>query len=127
MLNHFCIIFSAQCLGSLYCLLCLPNRYHCLKYMQETLHKHKCSNESIDNVEALEIGSRVVGVDKTIQKKDKLLLNWPLMSSIIIFCVFSLHDGAYHEVYSPVLNEAKNDLCISFLFLFSFFYLCTFK
>jgi len=74
--------------------------------MQETLHNHKCSNESIDNVEALEVGNRVVGIDKTIQKKEKLFLNWPLMSSIIIFCVFSLHDGAYHEVYSLVLNEA---------------------
>ncbi|KAL9298252.1 hypothetical protein ACSQ67_024148 [Phaseolus vulgaris] len=54
----------------------------------------------VDNVEALEVGNRVVGIDKTIQKKEKLFLNWPLMSSIIIFCVFSLHDGAYHEVFS---------------------------
>ena len=82
--------------------------------MQETLHNHDCCNESIDSVEALEIGSRVVGIEKTNQKKEKLLLNWPLMSSIIIFCVFSLHDGAYHEVYSP--------------FVFSFLlYLCIFK
>ncbi|WVZ04195.1 hypothetical protein V8G54_025001 [Vigna mungo] len=69
-------------------------------WIPETLHNHNCSNESMDNFEALEIGSRVVGKEKTNQKKEKLLLNWPLMSSIIIFCVFSLHDGAYHEVFS---------------------------
>lgn len=37
--------------------------------------------------------------------KKSLLKNWPLMSSIIVYCVFSLHDMAYTEVwiYSPFL------------------------
>ncbi|KAK7343002.1 hypothetical protein VNO80_25963 [Phaseolus coccineus] len=69
-------------------------------WIPETLHNHKYSNESIVNVEALEVGNRVVGIDKPIEKKEKLFFNWPLMSSIIIFCIFSLHDGAYHEVFS---------------------------
>lgn len=31
--------------------------------------------------------------------KKSLLSNWPLMSSIILYCVFSFHDMAYTEVY----------------------------
>jgi len=31
--------------------------------------------------------------------KENLFKNWPLMSSIILYCVFSLHDMAYTEVY----------------------------
>lgn len=95
--------------------------------MQETLHNHNCSNESMDNFEALEIGSRVVGKERTNQKKEKLLLNWPLMSSIIIFCVFSLHDGAYHEVY--YINWYLTRLEMAYLspFVFVFLLLCIFK
>ncbi|RDY13687.1 Protein ZINC INDUCED FACILITATOR-LIKE 1, partial [Mucuna pruriens] len=44
-------------------------------------------------------GSSGVG-NKIIQKNENLFLNWPLMSSIIIYCVFSLHDIAYQEVFS---------------------------
>ncbi|CAN0839705.1 Protein ZINC INDUCED FACILITATOR-LIKE 1 [Linum grandiflorum] len=29
-----------------------------------------------------------------------LLRNWPLISSIIVYCIFSLHDMAYNEVFS---------------------------
>ncbi|KAJ0043737.1 hypothetical protein Pint_18358 [Pistacia integerrima] len=29
-----------------------------------------------------------------------LLKNWPLMSSIIVYCVFQLHDMAYSEIFS---------------------------
>lgn len=28
-----------------------------------------------------------------------LMKNWPLMSSIIVYCIFSLHDMAYTEVH----------------------------
>ncbi|KAG4971008.1 hypothetical protein JHK85_037429 [Glycine max] len=64
---------------------------------QETLHNHNCSNESIDDAEN---GSSGAGNEKTIQKNENLLLNWPLMSSIIAYCVFSLHDITYTEVFS---------------------------
>ncbi|CAJ1977974.1 unnamed protein product [Sphenostylis stenocarpa] len=69
-------------------------------WIPETLHNHKCSNESIDNAEALENGGSVEGKDKIIQKNENLLLNWPLMSSVIVYCVFALHDIAYQEVFS---------------------------
>ncbi|XP_020240497.1 protein ZINC INDUCED FACILITATOR-LIKE 1 isoform X2 [Cajanus cajan] len=69
-------------------------------WIPETLHNHNCSDESIDNAEALENGSSGAAKDKIIRKNENLLLNWPLMSSIIAYCVFSLHDIAYQEVFS---------------------------
>ncbi|KAG4957586.1 hypothetical protein JHK84_043522 [Glycine max] len=69
-------------------------------WIPETLHNHKCRNESIDNAETLKNGGNVAGKDKIIQKKENLLLNWPLMSSVIVYCVFALHDIAYQEVFS---------------------------
>lgn len=36
------------------------------------------------------------GGNDTPQKN--LFKNWPLMSSIIVYCIFSLHDMAYIEV-----------------------------
>ena len=60
-----------------------------------------------DSDEALEAGSCESNVKqgKTGQieesgpiAKKSLWRNWPLMSSIIVYCVFSLHDMAYTEV-----------------------------
>jgi hypothetical protein len=34
--------------------------------------------------------------------KKSLFRNWPLMSSIITYCVFSLHDTAYSEVVTVI-------------------------
>ncbi|XP_028803350.1 protein ZINC INDUCED FACILITATOR-LIKE 1-like isoform X1 [Neltuma alba] len=65
-------------------------------WLPETLHKHNDSNESHQDVEALENEDTV----KRVQKDENLLLNWPLMSSIIVYCVFALHDMAYQEVFS---------------------------
>ncbi|CAK8570285.1 unnamed protein product [Lathyrus sativus] len=63
-------------------------------WLPETLHNHPHSNESIDDAEALETGN------KSIQKDENLFLNWPLMSSIIVYCIFSLYDVSYQEVFS---------------------------
>ncbi|KAL5148082.1 Protein ZINC INDUCED FACILITATOR-LIKE 1 [Glycine soja] len=69
--------------------------------LQETLHNHNGGSiESTINVKALEIGSNEANKDKTIQKDKSIFQNWPLMSSIIVYCVFSLHDVAYQEVFS---------------------------
>lgn len=64
-------------------------------WLPETLHfhkKHELESPSFDNEE------------KTNEGKDSnlgsLLKNWPLMSSIIVYCVFSLHDMAYSEIFS---------------------------
>ncbi|KAK4285268.1 hypothetical protein QN277_001993 [Acacia crassicarpa] len=65
-------------------------------WLPETLHNHKISNEINEDAEAIEkeITKNSVG------KNENLLLNWPLMSSIIVYCLFSLHDMAYTEVFS---------------------------
>ncbi|KAI9115297.1 hypothetical protein K1719_013616 [Acacia pycnantha] len=81
-----CFIISAFALVVLVACIWLP----------ETLHNHKVTDESNEDAEALE--NEITG--EKVQKDDSLLLNWPLMSSIIIYCVFSLHDLAYTEVFS---------------------------
>ncbi|XP_045800508.1 protein ZINC INDUCED FACILITATOR-LIKE 1-like [Trifolium pratense] len=69
-------------------------------WIPETLHNHNSSDEAIDDAEAIENGSTEVDKEKTIQNNENLFMNWPLMSSIIAYCVFSLHDIAYQEVFS---------------------------
>jgi len=79
---------------------------HCYFYLlvifhrvtkQETLHKHKDLDRTVEMVE----GS--TAQESTEPPKKSLLKNWPLMSSIITYCVFSLHDTAYVEVPSTHL------------------------
>ncbi|RDX67874.1 Protein ZINC INDUCED FACILITATOR-LIKE 1 [Mucuna pruriens] len=68
--------------------------------LYETLHNHNGNNEPTNYDEALEIGNSETNKDKMIQKDKSIFRNWPLMSSIIVYCVFSLHDVAYQEVFS---------------------------
>lgn len=62
-------------------------------WLPETLHIHK--------KDELESASHDA-VEKTEEENSLLSLfkNWPLMSSIIVYCVFSLHDMAYSEIFS---------------------------
>ncbi|XP_020970393.1 protein ZINC INDUCED FACILITATOR-LIKE 1-like [Arachis ipaensis] len=64
-------------------------------WLPETLHNHKDNNKSIDKAEALEAGSNN---DDEAEEEKSIFQNWPLMSSVIVYCVFSLHDIAYQEV-----------------------------
>ncbi|WVZ54618.1 hypothetical protein U9M48_005387 [Paspalum notatum var. saurae] len=70
-------------------------------WMPETLHKHKVSKNGSQDVEALEahlIGSKEEAEESgSLDTKKSLFRNWPLMSSIIVYCVFSFHDMAYTE------------------------------
>ncbi|KAI9115249.1 hypothetical protein K1719_013568 [Acacia pycnantha] len=65
-------------------------------WLPETLHKHNDSSESHQDIEASDNGN----IGKIVQKDENLLLNWPLMSSIIAYCVFALYNIAYQEVFS---------------------------
>ncbi|XP_061369044.1 protein ZINC INDUCED FACILITATOR-LIKE 1-like [Gastrolobium bilobum] len=69
-------------------------------WLPETLHNHPQSSESTEEAEALESGSNGADKHKIIQKDENLFLNWPLMSSITVYCICSLHDAAYQEVFS---------------------------
>nr|KYP40112.1 putative membrane protein YCR023C family [Cajanus cajan] len=97
-------------------------------WLPETLHNHDVVIDN--NIEVLENGSSWTDKDKTIQKNESVFLNWPLMSSIIIYCIFALHDIAYSEVFSLwavspqrlgglnfTTNQVGNVLAISGMFL----------
>ncbi|KAI8555955.1 hypothetical protein RHMOL_Rhmol05G0215700 [Rhododendron molle] len=73
-------------------------------WLPETLHIHKepCE-DSIEAVEAVSCGSSEKEITQHFEgrepdSKKSLIKNWPLMSSIIVYCIFSLHGTAYSEV-----------------------------
>ncbi|EPS59156.1 hypothetical protein M569_15654, partial [Genlisea aurea] len=68
----------------------------------ETLHNHSFEEEVPTSVsyDALESTSQEIKGDTKGEKSESLFKNWPLMSSILIYCVFSLHDMAYTEIFS---------------------------
>ena len=79
--------------------------------MQETLHKHAGKgNEQYDPYDTSEPSSvessrkDIIGeLEGRETHKPSLLKNWPLMSTIIVYCVFSLQEMAYSEVsYIPL-------------------------
>uniref|UniRef100_A0A6N2LRK4 Major facilitator superfamily (MFS) profile domain-containing protein n=1 Tax=Salix viminalis TaxID=40686 RepID=A0A6N2LRK4_SALVM len=78
-------------------------------WLPETLHMHHekktSSNDSCDALEAATGASKgdETRTDYEARKpasNESLLRNWPLMSSIIVYCIFSLHDMAYTEIFS---------------------------
>ncbi|CAD6270204.1 unnamed protein product [Miscanthus lutarioriparius] len=64
-------------------------------WLPETLHKHKI----IDNEVEMSRDPRTPQTED-IHPDKSLYKNWPLMSSIIAYCVFTLHDTAYTEILS---------------------------
>ncbi|XP_054815022.1 protein ZINC INDUCED FACILITATOR-LIKE 1-like isoform X2 [Prosopis cineraria] len=81
-----CFIISAFALAALVACTWIP----------ETLHNHYVGDEFNKDEEAIE--NEIT--EKRVQRNENLLLNWPLMSNIIVYCVFSLHSTAYSEVFS---------------------------
>ncbi|KAJ1283350.1 hypothetical protein BS78_03G121900 [Paspalum vaginatum] len=76
-----CFVISVLAAGSYIACIWLP----------ETLHCHGTSDSNLEAIKAKE--SRGVSTMN-------LLKNWQLMSAIILYCVFSLHDPAYLEIFS---------------------------
>ncbi|KAL8251500.1 hypothetical protein R6Q59_035193 [Mikania micrantha] len=68
-------------------------------WLPETLHFHK---------RELESASEEIPDEKKDSNVISLLKNWPLMSSIIVYCVFSLHDMAYTEIFSLWAESPKS-------------------
>ncbi|KAL5568747.1 hypothetical protein UlMin_025322 [Ulmus minor] len=94
-----CIVISVFALGVTIASFWLP----------ETLHKHNGKSRSTtDSFEALETASFLIDANGKEEKneiqeqtpKKSLFKNWPLMSAIIVYCFFSLHDMAYSEIFS---------------------------
>ncbi|MQM12002.1 hypothetical protein Taro_044916 [Colocasia esculenta] len=75
-------------------------------WLPETLHIHKeiKGHRSYESLEASRSGSLSMKEEQKegseFTSDENLLKNWPLMSSIIVYCVFSLHDMAYTEIFS---------------------------
>ncbi|KAE8037871.1 hypothetical protein FH972_010426 [Carpinus fangiana] len=77
-------------------------------WLPETLHMHRENLSPDDSEKGLETGTCGSNVNEKTKQiegrgpiaKESLLKNWPLMSSIIVYCVFSLHDMAYTEIFS---------------------------
>lgn len=70
---------------------------------------HKEKKEEQDELHAWEVAAYGSDVKDKLKREGKgssqqqsLLRNWPLMSSIIVYCVFQLHDMAYAEVISSL-------------------------
>ncbi|PIA48400.1 hypothetical protein AQUCO_01400777v1 [Aquilegia coerulea] len=86
--------------GLIVCVVCF--------WLPETLHRNHENNSGDDSYEALEASSNVYTTKEDLQGNEKshsaskksLLKNWPLMSSIIVYCIFSLNDMAYAEIFS---------------------------
>ncbi|TYH36979.1 hypothetical protein ES332_D12G009400v1, partial [Gossypium tomentosum] len=97
-----CLITSVYAVGSLVA----------CKWLPETLHKHaEKANERADLHDISEHSSNDSGQkDNIVELEDKqihksnLLKNWPLMSTIILYCVFSLQEMAYSETLDMSLQ-----------------------
>uniref|UniRef100_A0A0E0C0T8 Major facilitator superfamily (MFS) profile domain-containing protein n=1 Tax=Oryza meridionalis TaxID=40149 RepID=A0A0E0C0T8_9ORYZ len=72
----------------------------------ETLHMHH--DDKVEVIDALEAQDATSDLGETTKESGSgrmghtksLLKNWQLMSAITLYCVFSLHDTAYLEIFS---------------------------
>ncbi|KAI3849390.1 hypothetical protein MKX03_002555 [Papaver bracteatum] len=78
-----CLCISAFATASLVACLMLP----------ETLHTHAAIEDEEEFMQENINGTR-------LDAKESIFQNWPLISSIIVYCVFSLHENAYAEIFS---------------------------
>lgn len=94
-----CLIISVYSVGVLISCWWLP----------ETLHMHNNKGDGRSDTSDMKGPSsdesgREGGVTEQDEqqktRKPSLLRNWPLMSSIIVYCVFSLQEMAYSEIFS---------------------------
>ncbi|RZC47709.1 hypothetical protein C5167_040654 [Papaver somniferum] len=67
-------------------------------WLPETLHKHKAINEESHGTGITEKTQENNETGST--ESESLYRNRPLMSCIIVYCVFSLHNMAYGEIFS---------------------------
>ncbi|KAK0578587.1 hypothetical protein LWI29_012884 [Acer saccharum] len=93
-----CLIISIYAVGVLIACWWLP----------ETMHKHDVKlDERHDMCDTLEASSNagctedvVEAEERKTYRKPNLFKNWALMSTIIVYCVFSLQEIAYSEIFS---------------------------
>ncbi|XP_066339528.1 protein ZINC INDUCED FACILITATOR-LIKE 1-like [Miscanthus floridulus] len=87
-----CLCITIFCLGILLSCVCL----------QETLHIHKFEKEEDQATKT--INGYLAGVEENAEQRiiltmnKNLFKNWPLMSSIVLFCIAGFDDMTYMEV-----------------------------
>ncbi|XP_073289562.1 protein ZINC INDUCED FACILITATOR 1-like isoform X2 [Primulina huaijiensis] len=78
-------------------------------WLPETLHTHQKENIEQDGGKAVLEGNsyksvkphKIKGSEGSLPlKKRSILKNWPLLSAIMVYCIFQLHDMAYTEIFS---------------------------
>ncbi|GJN37908.1 hypothetical protein PR202_gb26908 [Eleusine coracana subsp. coracana] len=67
-------------------------------WLPETLHKHTKDTILDDSVETVEESLAGTDAQESGGGCLQLFTNWPLMSAITVYCIFSLQDVAYAEV-----------------------------
>lgn len=68
-------------------------------WLPETVHAH--DKENIDDTyEFIESKKVEVSELRHPASQKSLFKNWPLMSAIMVYCIFQLHDMAYSEIFS---------------------------
>lgn len=91
-------------------------------WLPETLHIHHENKTeqggASDGLEGVICESVVDGVvhskERLPSAKQSLLRNWPLMSAILVYCVFQLHDMAYSEIFSLWANSPRENGGLSY-------------
>ncbi|KAF3509820.1 hypothetical protein F2Q69_00000551 [Brassica cretica] len=75
----------------------------------ETLHNHKTADDASSHDESIKFLSHDPESHNVTERNENtsLLKNWPLISSIIVYCILSLHDMAYTEVFSLWANSPR--------------------
>ncbi|XP_039131815.1 protein ZINC INDUCED FACILITATOR 1-like [Dioscorea cayenensis subsp. rotundata] len=102
-----CLIISLFAVGV--CIVCI--------WVPETVHQHDEGKLKTDVIEHLDGSSHSHDSEQWQEEtkqihlayKESLWKNWPLMASIIIFCVFSLYDMAFSEIF-PLWAESRRKL-----------------
>ncbi|CAM0880867.1 unnamed protein product [Alopecurus aequalis] len=69
-------------------------------WLPETLHKHTEDTILNNSTEAVEESLSDTNAEQNGGGCFSLFTNWPLMSAITVYCIFSLQDLAYAEVFS---------------------------
>ncbi|XP_048135250.1 protein ZINC INDUCED FACILITATOR-LIKE 1-like isoform X2 [Rhodamnia argentea] len=75
-------------------------------WLPETLHMYHDNSKLDESRKDMGTASLESGVKCKTQQvegkapKKSLFRNWPLMSAILAYCIFSLHDMAYSEIFS---------------------------
>ncbi|KAK3212060.1 hypothetical protein Dsin_016766 [Dipteronia sinensis] len=103
-----CLIISVFTLGVFFFCASLPETIHIHDGFEEHDESYDVLEATDDSYEVLEATlyeSNMKENEQIIETRcpssqQSLLKNWPLMSSILVYCVFQLHDMAYSEIFS---------------------------